>query len=214
MSIAKKEELNLNEAIITIRVALHKKNLKKSGKNKFAGFEYYELSDILPTLNELMLENRMNDQFIIGKEYAELTLIKGAEKQRYTLPFVMFDTPKNKNGGDSMQPIQYLGAQNTYYKRYLYLNAFGITDGEVIDGMDNQQQYQPPKQQPLKTVTQEQVMQIEALIVETSTDRQSFIDFLKSKGFQIENIQDIQMMSFKSVYDILMQKKKGLENDK
>ena len=36
-----------------------------------------------------------------------------------------------------MQDIQYLGALNTYYKRYLYLNAFGITDGEVIDSMDN-----------------------------------------------------------------------------
>lgn len=36
-----------------------------------------------------------------------------------------------------MQDIQYLGALNTYYKRYLYLNAFGITDGEIIDSMDN-----------------------------------------------------------------------------
>ncbi len=37
----------------------------------------------------------------------------------------------------SMQDIQYLGALNTYYKRYLYLNAFGITDGEIIDSMNN-----------------------------------------------------------------------------
>ena len=36
-----------------------------------------------------------------------------------------------------MQDIQYLGALNTYYKTYLYLNAFGITDGDVIDSMDN-----------------------------------------------------------------------------
>ena len=38
-----------------------------------------------------------------------------------------------------MQQIQYLGALNTYYKRYLYLNAFGITDGEVIDSMNNKE---------------------------------------------------------------------------
>ena len=38
-----------------------------------------------------------------------------------------------------MQDIQYLGALNTYYKRYLYLNAFGITDGEVIDSLDNKE---------------------------------------------------------------------------
>lgn len=129
-------ETSLNDAIIKIKVALQGIKLKQSGKNTFAGFTYYELSDFLPSLNKLMLENGVNDQIIIGKEYAELTLHKGSEKQTYTIPFIMFETPKNKNGTDSMQHIQYLGALNTYYKRYLYLNAFGITDGEVIDAMN------------------------------------------------------------------------------
>ena len=129
--------MNLNEAIINIRVELQNAKIKQSGLNKFAGFKYYELSDFLPKLNELMLKHKVNDKILIGKEYAELTLVKDDEKQKYTIPFVMFDTPKNKNGSESMQPIQYLGALNTYYKRYLYLNAFGITDGEVIDSMDN-----------------------------------------------------------------------------
>lgn len=129
-------ETTLNDAIIKIKVALQGIKLKQSGKNTFAGFTYYELSDFLPSLNKLMLENGVNDQIIIGKEYAELTLHKGSEKQTYTIPFIMFETPKNKNGTDSMQHIQYLGALNTYYKRYLYLNAFGITDGEVIDAMN------------------------------------------------------------------------------
>ena len=52
------------------------------------------------------------------------------------IPFIMFETPLNTKGAKSMQDIQYLGALNTYYKRYLYLNAFGITDGDVIDALD------------------------------------------------------------------------------
>ena len=147
------KEKNLNESIIEIRCELQAKNLKKSGKNKFAGFDYFELSDFLPTLNELMRKYKINDIFTIKDGIASLTLILGEEKQEYTMPFVIFDTPltfkKDKNGnyvkdknGDyvqvpSMQDIQYLGALNTYYKRYLYLNAFGITDGEIIDSMDN-----------------------------------------------------------------------------
>lgn len=147
------KEKNLNESIIEIRCELQAKNLKKSGKNKFAGFDYFELSDFLPTLNELMRKYKINDVFTIKDGIASLTLILGEEKQEYTMPFVIFDTPlafkKDKNGnyvkdknGDyiqvpSMQDIQYLGALNTYYKRYLYLNAFGITDGEIIDSMDN-----------------------------------------------------------------------------
>ena len=151
----KNEEVkrNLNESIIKIRVDLQNLKLKKSGKNKFAGFDYFELADFLPRLNELMLQEGINDRFYIKDDYAVLELQKGEEINTYTMPFVMFETPltfkKDKSGNfiinkdgeymqvPSMQDIQYLGALNTYYKRYLYLNAFGITDGEIIDSMDN-----------------------------------------------------------------------------
>ena len=135
----------LNESIIKIRVELQNSKIKKSGKNKFAGFSYYELADFLPKLNELMLKEGINDRFYITNEYASLELIKGEEKQEYTIPFKIYETPvntkiDNKTGEvkkvKSMQDIQYLGALNTYYKRYLYLNAFGITDGEVIDSLN------------------------------------------------------------------------------
>lgn len=133
----KKVNKSLNESIIQIRVDLQNSKIKKSGINKYAGFEYYELADFLPRLNELMLQYGINDKFTIEEDKATLTLIKGEETQSYNIPFERFDTPLNKNGSPSMQDIQYLGALNTYYKRYLYLNAFGITDGEVIDSMDN-----------------------------------------------------------------------------
>jgi hypothetical protein len=162
--------MSLNESIIKVRVELQNSKLKKTGKNKFAGFEYYELSDFLPKLNELMLKNGMNDQVTIGKEYAELTLIKGDEKQTYTIPFVMFETPKNKNGMDSMQHIQYLGALNTYYKRYLYLNAFGITDGEVIDSMNNNE------------ITNKKVDNMSSIMNLIKTKKVNEADFLKYFG--------------------------------
>ena len=140
------EEKKLNESIISIRVKLQNSNIKKSGKNKFAGFDYYELKDFLPKLNELMLEEKVNDRFYIKDDYAILELQKGDEINAYTIPFVLFETPTSKKYDKdfdeyvkvkTMQDIQYLGALNTYYKRYLYLNAFGITDGEIIDSMNN-----------------------------------------------------------------------------
>ena len=72
---------NLNESIIKIRVDLQNSKIKKSGKNKFAGFDYFELADFLPRLNELMLEEGINDNFKITNDLATLTLIKGEEKQ-------------------------------------------------------------------------------------------------------------------------------------
>ena len=55
---------------------------------------------------------------------------------------------------------------NTYYKRYLYLNAFGITDGEVIDSMDNGNLAKPePK------ATQKQIDMLFTLYSATEMDK-------------------------------------------
>ncbi len=127
----------LNESIIKIRVDLQNSKLKKTGHNKFQSFDYYELSDFLPKLNELMQSEGINDKFSIYNGEAVLTLIKGNETQEYKIPFQEYEVPLNKEDKPMMQAVQYLGAINTYCKRYLYINAFGITDGEIIDNMDN-----------------------------------------------------------------------------
>lgn len=183
---------NLNESIINIRVKLQNAKLKKSGKNKYAGFDYFELADFLPKLNELMLEEGINDRYHIEEGYAILELVKGEEKQEYTIPFKLFETPltykKDKDGNfirskegeyiqvPSMQDIQYLGALNTYYKRYLYLNAFGITDGEVIDSMNNN----------------------ELLEKDTTNYRQILIELCKLKGLDINEVAKNYKLNSKS----------------
>lgn len=140
--------MTLNESIIKIRVDLQNSKIKKTGYNKFSGFDYFELADFLPKLNEFMLEEKINDIFTIEDGYAILKLVRGEEQNTYKIPFVIFDTPTKmkyiQETGEykevkQVQDIQNLGGLNTYYKRYLYLNAFGITDGEVFDSMDNEE---------------------------------------------------------------------------
>lgn len=183
----KNKELNLNESIIKIRVKLQNSKIKKSGKNKFAGFEYYELGDFLPKLNELMLEENINDLFTIENDEVKLILMKGEEKQEYKMPFRIFETPLTKDGKQSMQDIQYLGALNTYYKRYLYLNAFGITDGEVIDSMNSEEIKKPIKQETKEILITEK--QIE-LIKELDQERvKKALEY-----FEKENIEDLTLV--------------------
>lgn len=133
----KEQELPLHLAVMNVRVELQKCNLKKSGKNKFGGFEYFELADFMPSLNELMLRFGICDNFSIDDKKVILILSNGDETITYKLPFEHFETPLNKSNQKQMQDIQYFGALDTYYKRYIYMNAFGITDGDVIDAMDN-----------------------------------------------------------------------------
>ena len=126
----------LNEKIIKIKNRLYAEKIAKTGKNTFQNFNFFELKDFLPRLIQFMNEEEINDQFTIENNEAILILNYKEEKNTYKIPFVMFDTPLNKAGKESMQPIQYLGALNTYYKRYLYLNAFSIAENDVIDAME------------------------------------------------------------------------------
>lgn len=190
------KEKNLNESIISIRVKLQNAKLKKSGHNKFAVFDYFELADFLPKLNELMLEENINDIFLINNNEAKLSLIKGEEKQEYVIPFTQFKTPLNKSGQPSMQDIQYLGALNTYYKRYLYLNAFGITDGEIIDSMDN-------KDLKANDIT-DKIATMDKLLMETDTDRDKFYEY-----FNVANNTEMSESQVDEAIKILQMKKEG-----
>lgn len=187
--------MNLNETIIKIRVELQNSKIKKSGKNRFAGFEYYELADFLPKLNELMLKEKVNDRFTIKDGLAMLELIKGEERQEYTIPFQIFPTPLNKNGSPSMQDIQYLGALNTYYKRYLYLNAFGITDGEVIDSMDsaNLQKgvtFTPNTKEQEKDILNK-MSKMKELVIDTNSDFEEIYKYYKVKDMDSMNLNQL-----------------------
>ena len=57
--------MNVFEKLQLCRVELQKSNLKKSGKNKFAGFEYFELGDFLPKVNELFNDHKLFSNFNI-----------------------------------------------------------------------------------------------------------------------------------------------------
>lgn len=186
---------SLNQAIIQIRVDLQNSNIKKSGKNRHAGFSYFELGDFLPKLNELMRSYGVNDIVSINNDLASITLTKGEESQTYSIPFIMFDTPLSKSGNKMMQDIQYLGALNTYYKRYLYLNAFGITDGEIVDALDNKDLQAPDKydKSPQSTkyakMTEMQKSQIINFIQEGKLDLEGIKSYYKINNIDELNYQ-------------------------
>lgn len=204
------ENKSLNASIISIRVKLQNAKLKKSGKNKYAGFDYFELADFLPKLNELMLEEEINDRFYIKDDYATLEVQKGEEINTYTMPFVMFETPVNlkvnQTTGEtrevkSMQDIQYLGALNTYYKRYLYLNAFGITDGEVIDSMNNEEMTAKKtvaRRKPISKASPKQIELIQSLV----SDIPAMLEY-----YGVEKIEELTITQASEI----ITKKKGVK---
>jgi hypothetical protein len=126
------------------RVILHKTQLNKSGKNKFAGFSYFELADFIPQITEIFNKLGLCGIVSFTAETAYLTVheTEGDGFVTFTSPLVMAENAKG-------QAIQSLGSTHTYFRRYLWLMCMEIIENDVIDAVD---QVEPVKKSEPKPV--------------------------------------------------------------
>jgi hypothetical protein len=110
------------------RMMLQAAPLKKSGHNKFAGYQYFELGDFLPTINQIFHELGLCSVVSFTKDYAELRIIDTDNGGAITFSSPMADA--NLKG---CHPIQNLGAVETYSRRYLYVTALEIVEHDALD---------------------------------------------------------------------------------
>lgn len=121
--------MNIYEKLQTARVALQAKNIKKSGKNTYSNYNYYELADFLPEIMQLMAEHKMTSIITFTKEQAILTLVDIEKPEAQ----IVFTSPMAGASLKAAHEIQNLGAVETYQRRYLYMTAFEIVEADVID---------------------------------------------------------------------------------
>lgn len=122
------------------RVELQKQPIKKSGENKFSKFSYFELADFLPTINELFLKFKLIDVFSLYPDRAELVIYDAESDQK--LVFTSATATAEMKG---VTPIQQKGAENTYMRRYLLLNALNIVENDVLDPLVGSEKMSQPK---------------------------------------------------------------------
>lgn len=117
----------------TARIKLQSMALKKSGHNKFAGYQYFELGDFLPTINEIFHELGLCSIVSFTKDYAELRIIDSD-----TGGCITFSSPMADAQLKGCHPIQNLGAVETYQRRYLYVTALEIVEHDALDATTGQ----------------------------------------------------------------------------
>jgi hypothetical protein len=118
----------LNEA----RLRFQNAGIQKSGHNKFAGYTYYELADILPVINKLANELKFCCVVNFTPELATLDFCDLEGDGR-----IQFTSPMAEAQLKGCQPVQCLGGAETYLKRYLYQNCFEIVEADMLDGTMN-----------------------------------------------------------------------------
>lgn len=121
------------------RVMLHETQLNKSGKNKFANFNYFELGDFIPQVTSIFDKVGLCGIVSFTPDTAYLT-VHDTDGDG----FVTFTSPLVYASVEKTQPIQNLGSTHTYLRRYLWLMCMEITENDVVDAVEQKAPVKPP----------------------------------------------------------------------
>ena len=121
--------MNVFEKLNEARLRFQNAGVSKSGHNKFAGYTYYELSDILPVINKLANELKFCCIINYKQDLATLDFCDIEKDERIT-----FSCPMCTTTVKGATEVQCEGAVITYLKRYLYQNCFEIVEADMLDG--------------------------------------------------------------------------------
>ena len=201
------EQMNVYGKLSKARLLLQQKKLKKSGKNKFSGFDYFELSDFLPSINEIFNEVGLCSQFYIQDKNSidEDTGETGANETAKLFILnvdnpsdcILFSSPVEKAEMKGATPIQMLGAKHTYMRRYLWLEAMEICENDEVDAVSGSDK----KAEPIITDRKASPKQMQ--ILETYYKGENLEKLLKANN--IKTLSELPMTKASE----LIQKLKG-----
>lgn len=152
------------------RVGLMEKSLKKTGKNDFAHFDFFQLKDFLPEAQRIFTKLGVTTQYTIMprvianiervengvaikepiiRDIARL-VVKDIETEE-ELIFEMEAAPVQIGNNTKQNIYQAAGGRSTYYKRYLYRDALEIEEDDESDNVLGQPgvDYQTVPTQPV-----------------------------------------------------------------
>ena len=133
--------MNVYQKLQTARLLLQEKKLGKSGKNKFAGYEYFELHDFLPAVQTIFSDVGLCGVFRCDADSAFLMVYNNEKPEEV----INFTAPMAAAELKGCHPVQNLGASISYLRRYLYVNALEIVEHDALDATTGKDPVPAPK---------------------------------------------------------------------
>ena len=134
--------MSVHKKLMQARVKLLSVDMKKSGLNKFAGYSYFELGDFIPHVQTIFNELGLCGVVSFSSEYATLSINDVDEG-----PAIVITSPMAEANLKGAHPIQNLGAVLSYQRRYLWMAAMELVEGDAVDSA-------PPVEAPKPAATQ------------------------------------------------------------
>ena len=121
-------KLNLYQKIAKVKGEMAKAKLPKTGYNGYTKFNYFQLDDFEPFLEKLCSDYGIVTFFNFTLDTASMAVINSDEPEQS----IEIKSPISI-AGKTGNPMQDIGAMQTYARRYLFMSFFGITESDFLD---------------------------------------------------------------------------------
>lgn len=130
---ADENKLNVYGKLAIARELFLEAGVKKTGINRYAEFKYFTLEDIIPVKQKIFNDIGLMDCISFEENKAVLTLTNIDVKSEQ----ITFTSQLDIDDSMIKNPIQKVGAIQTYVRRYLYLLMLDIVESDVVDAISN-----------------------------------------------------------------------------
>lgn len=120
--------MSIYTKLMQARLDLQSRKLKKSGYNSYAKYDYFELGDFLPVIQEIFSNHGLCGVVSYGIDVAKLTITDTTDGQS-----IVIESPMSTCEMKGLHEVQRLGAVQTYLRRYLWVTAMEIVEHDAID---------------------------------------------------------------------------------
>jgi hypothetical protein len=177
--------MNIYEKMNVAKLSILKTNLKKSGENKFAGFKYYELADILPTIMQVCNDLKLFTSISFREDVALLQIVNIEEPTEH----LEYLSPMKELQLKGCNAIQALGGTETYQRRYLYMTAFDIIENDMFDAVVEEEE---------KTINATIEQSLREMIKNHKKSDEEVIRILKELGHdKLSELKPSEIMTFR-----------------
>lgn len=177
--------MNIYEKMNVAKLSILKTNLKKSGENNFAGFKYYELADILPTIMQVCDDLKLFTSISFREDVALLQIVNIEDPKEH----LEYLSPMKELQLKGCNAIQALGGTETYQRRYLYMTAFDIIENDMFDAVIEEEE---------KTINATIEKSIREMIKNHKKSDEEVIRILKELGHdKLSELKPSEIMTFR-----------------
>jgi hypothetical protein len=125
----KAETMNVYAKLLEARKRFLDAGIKKTGVNRYAEYKYFTLDEIIPAKQAIFKDLGLADVISFNEDNATLTIFNVDKPEEY----IGFMSQLAADESIIKNPIQKVGAIQTYVRRYLYLLALDIIESDGIE---------------------------------------------------------------------------------